>query len=140
MKNICFVYCIRTKNFKAVKIPSATDLFIRPTRIVCQRIPPPVSRIYPQSFQNFRISEFCNRQFLPIWQTDFSSITLLSQLLRQTIDKFITVLYIQPILSSLYPGQILSAMRLKICPLRPKFVKQRQTIRTCKMLVTTENL
>ena len=36
--------------------------------------------------------------------------------------------------SMLYPGQILSAMRLKICPLRQKIVKSRQTIRTCKEL------
>ena len=40
------------------------------------------------------------------------------------IEKFITVLFILSILSSFYPGQILSAERnLKICPLSPKFVK-----------------
>ena len=42
--------------------------------------------------------------------------------------------------SSFYPGHSLSAVHLKICPLRPKFVKSQQTIHTCKALVMTENL
>lgn len=41
--------------------------------------------------------------------------------------------------SSFYRGQILSAVRLRICQPRPNFVKSRQTIRTCKMLVMTKN-
>ena len=36
--------------------------------------------------------------------------------------------------------QILSALHLKICLLWSKFVKSRQTIRTCKMLAMIENL
>ena len=44
------------------------------------------------------------------------------------IDKFITVLFIQSILFSFYLGQILSVVRLKICPPRTKFVKSQQTI------------
>ena len=36
------------------------------------------------------------------------------------IKKFITVLFIQAILPNFFPGQILSAVRLKICPLRQK--------------------
>ena len=55
------------------------------------------------------------------------------------IDKFITVLFIQSILFSFYLGQILSAVRLKIYRPRTKFVKSRQTICTCKMLMMTEN-
>ena len=39
----------------------------------------------------------------------------------------------------LLPGRILSAVRLKICPPQ-KIVESRQTIRTCKVLVMTENL
>ena len=39
----------------------------------------------------------------------------------------------------LLPGRILSAVRLKICPPQ-KNVESQQTIRTCKVLVMTENL
>ena len=48
------------------------------------------------------------------------------------IDKYLIVLFIKSILPNFYPEQILSAVRLTICPLRLKFVKLRQTIRTCK--------
>ena len=40
--------------------------------------------------------------------------------------------------NSFYPEQILLAVRLKICLLRPKFDKLRKTIRTYKMLVMTQ--
>ena len=55
-------------------------------------------------------------------------------------DKINKILSIWTILSSFYLEQILSAVRPKICPLRPKFVKSRQTIRTCRRLVVTEIL
>ena len=42
--------------------------------------------------------------------------------------------------ANFYPGQILSAECLKICPFRQKVVKPRQTIRTSKVLVMMENL
>ena len=48
------------------------------------------------------------------------------------IDKYLRVLFIKSILPNFYPEQILSAVRLTICPLRPKFVKLWKTIRTCK--------
>ncbi len=49
----------------------------------------------------------------------------------QMTDKNNAFLFILSILSSIYYylRQILLAMRLKICPLRPKFVSSRQTIR-----------
>ena len=56
------------------------------------------------------------------------------------IDKFKTILFILSILSKFYPGQILSAVRLKICPLRTKFVGLRQTVRISEALAMTENL
>ena len=56
------------------------------------------------------------------------------------IDKFNIILFILSILLKFYLGQILSAVRLKICPLRTKFVKSGQTFRTCEALAMTENL
>ena len=54
-------------------------------------------------------------------------------------DKFNTILFILSILSKFYPGQILSAVRLKICPLVTKFVRSRQTIRTCEAFAMPMN-
>ena len=136
MTNFCFISCIWIKNFKAVKF--CQHLFCSQDQPY--RIPFPISRIYLKSFKNFRSPKFCNkRKFLPVQQTDFSSITWWSQLLRQMMYKFITVLLIQLILSS-FLGQILLVVCLKICPLQPKFVKSQQTIHTCEMLVMTGNL
>ena len=56
------------------------------------------------------------------------------------MDKFNTILFILLILSKFYPGQILSAVRLKICPLQTIFVRLRQTVRTCETLGMKENL
>ena len=56
------------------------------------------------------------------------------------IDKITTILLIWTTFSSFYLGQILSAVRSKICPLRLKFVESQQTIRTCCTSVMTENL
>lgn len=55
--NVCSVCCICIK-FQSRWIPSARELFIIPANTVCQRIPPAISRIYPNSFCN-------RRQFLP---------------------------------------------------------------------------
>ena len=52
------------------------------------------------------------------------------------IDKFHTILFI---LSKFYPEQILSVVRLKICPLQVKFVRSLQTVNTCQALAMTEN-
>ena len=49
--------------------------------------------------------------------------------LQQMIDKKNTFLFIWWILSSFYPGQILSTAPLKIVHSGTKFVKSRQTIR-----------
>ena len=43
-------------------------------------------------------------------------------------------------MSGFYSGQILSAMPLNICPLRPKFVKWQQTIHTCKTIAMTKKI
>ena len=47
MDKFLFRLCIVLK-FQSRQIPSAPDLLIRPTS--CQRIPPPISRIYSKSF------------------------------------------------------------------------------------------
>ena len=42
--------------------------------------------------------------------------------------------------AKLLPGTNFVGGELKICPLQRKIVKSRQTIRTCKVLLMTENL
>ena len=49
-------------------------------------------------------------------------------------EEFNAILFILTILSRFYPGQILSAVRLNICPPRPKFVKSQQTSTLVKRL------
>ena len=50
------------------------------------------------------------------------------------IDKFSTIL------PNFYRGQILSAVRLKICPPQTKFVRSQQNVLTCEALAMIENL
>ena len=49
-------------------------------------------------------------------------------------DEFNAILFIWTILSDFYLGQILSAVRLDICPPPPKFVKSQQTSTLVKRL------
>ena len=119
------------------KIPSMPDVFIRPASQVCQRIKPSISRICTSNFKNFNPRVLQQKTIIAFLLYCFQfNYTLV---VTSMIDKFLTVLFIKSILFSFYPGQILSAVRLKICPPRTKFVKSRQTICTCEMLMMTEN-
>ena len=58
------------------------------------------------------------------------------------IDTFIMVLFIKSILPNFYPGQILLAVRLKVCPLRPNSTQEvgRNTIVIVPTLLSCSSL
>ena len=103
-------------------------------------IKPPISRICP-SILKFLSPRVLQQKviiaFLLYWfQFIYRLVLAFMTNDRQVYHGFF---FIQSILFSFYLGQILSAVRLKIYPPRTKFVKSRQTICTCKMLMKTEN-
>ena len=102
--------------FQSRQILSASDMFIRPASIVAEGF----------HFQ-FPISEPPNLAA----KENFCLSTRLPWLIWQMIAKLLTVLFIKSILPNFYPGQILLAVRLKICPLRPIRLKKCGETRSC---------
>ena len=88
---------------KSRQIPSVPDLFIRPASTVAEGFP-------TSNFQDLANWLQFHYMFVVAYTTK--------------IDKFITVLFIRSILHNFYPGQILLAVRLKICSLRPNLTQE----------------
>ena len=117
-----------------VKFLASTSKISKPTNSVsawsahetnqrsCRRIPLPIfwKKILNRSPSFAAKNNFC----LPS-KLIYSWITGLSWLTRQIIDNSLTrFFFIKTILPNFYPGQILLAMRLKICPLRPNSTQE----------------
>ena len=128
------------EQFQSLQIPSAPDLFITPASIVVKGFHLQFSGFIPSHFRILESPSFVVNDNYSL-SRKLSLIQLHACL--SSYDKWFTSLLRLCSFSQFAKfklGQILSAVRLKIYPLRPKYVKSGQAICTSKMLAMTDNL